>query len=441
MSIVNTLSLESNRQIKINFDGGDLSSDAGLLLIKEFVSKLDIDKLFSRSFKTNDSASFRYHTDKENLLQIIYMIIAGYFEDDASDELTNDPVFKAVLNKDALASQPTVSRFFNRMDEDTLNQFLTIGRILRKRVYSIQMPQAVILDLDSTLLDAYGKQEGRAFNFHYRSNGYHPLVCYDGMTGDLIKIQLRDGTQYSCTGVVDFLQLILDEYLNDYPTIQILLRGDSGFATPDLYKQCEENGTSYVIRLKENGILREKASHLVDELDEITRNNKVDYAVVYGEFMYKAKSWPYERRVVCKVEKPENQMVYMYTFVVTNMDSSPEYLIKFYCKRGRMENFIKESKSGFDFASVSSHTRIVNANRLQVHALAYNIFNWFRRLALSANMRKQRIDTVRLKLLKIAAKVVHSARYITFKLCSSCPYKNEFYETLSNIGKLNVQLE
>ena len=441
MSIVNTLSLESNRQIKINFDGGDLSSDAGLLLIKEFVSKLDIDKLFSRSFKTNDSASFRYHTDKENLLQMIYMIIAGYFEDDASDELTNDPVFKPVLNKDALASQPTVSRFFNRMDEDTLNQFLTIGRILRKRVYSIQMPQAVILDLDSTLLDAYGRQEGRAFNFHYQSNGYHPLVCYDGMTGDLIKIQLRDGTQYSCTGVVDFLQPVLDEYLHDYPEIPILLRGDSGFSTPDLYKQCEENGTSYVIRLKENGILRGKASDLVDELDEITRNNKVDYAVVYGEFMYKAKSWPYERRVVCKVEKPENQMVYMYTFVVTNMDSSPGYLIKFYCKRGLMENFIKESKSGFDFASVSSHTRIVNANRLQVHALAYNIFNWFRRLALSANMRKQRIDTVRLKLLKIAAKVVHSARYITFKLCSSCPYKNEFYETFSNIGKLNVQLE
>lgn len=357
MSIVNNLSLESNRQIKINFDGGDLSSDAGLLLIKEFVSKLGIDKLLGKAFKTNDPALFRYHTDQKNLLQMIYMIIAGYFEDDASDELTNDPVFKSVLEKDALASQPTVSR---------------------------------------------------AFNFHYQSNGYHPLVCYDGMTGDLIKIQLR---------------------------------GDSGFATPDLYKQCEQNGTSYVIRLKENGILREKASCLMDELDEITKNNKVDYAVVYGEFMYKAGSWPYERRVVCKVEKPENQMVYMYTFVVTNMDSSPEYLIKFYSKRGLIENFIKESKSGFDFASVSSHTRIVNANRLQVHALAYNIFNWFRRLALSASMRKQRIDTVRLKLLKIAAKAVHSARYITFKLCSSCPYKREFYETLSNISELHVQLE
>ena len=292
MSIVNTFSLQSNRQIKINFDGSDLSSDAGLLLIKEFISKLGIERLLNRSFKTNDSAVFRYHTDRDNLLQMIYMIIAGYFEDDASDELTKDPVFKAVLEKSALASQPTVSRFFNRMDEDTLKQFQEISQILRKRIYNIQMPQAVILDLDSTLLAAYGKQEGRAFNFHYRSNGYHPLVCYDGITGDLIKIQLRDGAAYSCTGVTDFLQPILDEYLNDYPTIHLLLGGDSGFATPDLYKQCEENGTSYVIRL--------------------------------------------------------------------------------------MENFIKESKSGFDFSAVSSHNRIVNANRVQVHALAYNIFNWFR---------------------------------------------------------------
>ena len=131
----------------------------------------------------------------------------------------------------------------------------------------------------------------------------------------------------------------------------------------------------------------------------------------------------------------------MYTFIVTNMDSSLEYLIRFYYKRGLMENFIKESKSNFNFACVSSNSRIINANRLQVHALTYNIFNWFRQLALSANIRKQHIDTVRLKLLKTAAKVIHSARYITFKLCSICPYKNEFYGTPSNISKLQIQLE
>lgn len=150
-----------------------------------------------------------------------------------------DHVFKAVLDKEALASQPTISRFHNRLDEDSLNQFLSISRILRKEIYSIQMPESVILDLDSTLLDAYGRQEGRTFNFHYQSNGYHTLVCYDGITGDLIKIQLRDGTRYSCTGVVDFLQPVLDEYLADYTSINLLLRGDSGFATPERYRQCE----------------------------------------------------------------------------------------------------------------------------------------------------------------------------------------------------------
>lgn len=123
-------------------NSNDLSSDAGLLLIKEFVSKLGMNKLLGESFKTNDSALFRYHTDQKNLLQMIYMIITGCFEDNASDELTNDPVFKSILEKNALSSQPTVSRFFNRMDEDTLNQFLAIGRILRKKIYRIQMPQA-----------------------------------------------------------------------------------------------------------------------------------------------------------------------------------------------------------------------------------------------------------------------------------------------------------
>lgn len=106
-----------------------------------------------------------------------------------------------------------------------------------------------------------------------------------------------------------------------------------------------------------------------------------------------------------------------------------------------MENFIKEGKSGFDFASASSSSKLVNANRLLVHALVYNLFNWFRRLALAVSMRKQRIDTIRLKLLKIAARVVKSARYKYFKLCSSCLYKKEFYETLENIRNLHSQLE
>ena len=167
-----------------------------------------------------------------------------------------------------------------------------------------------------------------------------------------------------------------------------------------------------------------------------TREDAVSYAAVYGEFEYKTDSWDYPRRVICKIEKPYGQMIHTYTFVVTNMDSSPEELIRFYCKRGQMENFIKECKSGFDMDYVSSSSQTVNANRVLIHALAYNLFNLFRRLALPAKLRKDRIDTVRFKLIKIAARIVRSARYIVFKLCSSCPFQHEFYETLHNIWQI-----
>ena len=441
MDIVNTISLDSNKQIKINFKGGDLSSDAGALLLKEFICRAGLQKVIKSIFKTSAPTKKRIHSDDDNLWQVIYQVICGYFEDNSADELSNDPVLTAVLGKKRLASQPTLSRFFNRMDERTLDQFYRLARELRKVVYAIEYRKTVVLDLDSTLLDTYGSQEGEGFNFHYQNHGYHPLVCYDGISGDLLKIELRRGTAYSCTGVTEFLQPVLDEFLTDHPDTALVLRGDSGFATPGLYQQCETNGTSYAIRLKENRTLRRLAEYEEKLLYKKTLKNQVDYAVIYGEFEYQAGSWDYPRRVVFKIEKPYGQMVHMHTFIVTNMDASPADVIHFYCKRGTMENFIKESKNGFDFRSVSSHSMITNACRVQVRALAYNIFNWFKRLVLPKYLRKCTVDTIRMKLLKIAAKAVHSARYTIFKLCSSCPYKNEFYETLENIHRLRPQRE
>ena len=441
MAIVTGTALESNKIFRVNFDGGNLSSDGGLLLLKEFYHKLGVKALLKKHFHTTDSASFRIHKDHENLLQMLYQITGAYFQDDHADSLRNDPVLNAVIGKNALASQPTLSRFHNRMDAQSLEQLEEIQRIFRGRVYSVEKPEHILFDLDSTLLATYGTQEGEAFNYHYQAHGYHPLLCFDGLTGDLLKVELRPGTQYCSKGAAAFMLPLLEEYQRDYPKTALFARGDSGFATDELYSLFETNGTSYVIRLKENPVLRRLAEALDSELYNLTQEDAVSYAVVYGEFLYKASSWDYPRRVVCKVEKPYGQMLHMHTFVVTNMDSSPEDLIRFYCKRGQMENFIKECKSGFDMSYVSSSSMIVNANRVQIHALAYNLFNWFRRLALPEPMRKDRIDTVRLKLLKLAARIVSSARYVYFKLCSHCPYQTQFYETLSNIGKLCLQLE
>lgn len=436
MNILATTSLESNKRVKINFGGGDLSSDAGLLLIKEFAAKTSLTRLIEKLFKTNGTTRRQHHKDSENLLQMIFQIIAGYFEDDCADELTNEPVFTEILQKAYLASQPTISRFWNRMDETTLEQLNEIGARMRDVIYSIKHPEQMLFDLDSTLLDTYGHQEGEGFNFHYQAHGYHPLLCFDGLTGDLLKAELRDGTQYCSKGSGDFMIPLMREYRQKHPSLPLYLRGDSGFAAPELYEACEDNDCKYAIRLKENPILRDLCLDADVALYRATIDNAIDYAVTYGEFEYQAGSWSAPRRVVFKIEKPADQIIHMYTFVVTTMEMEPYQIIQFYCGRGNMENFIKEAKSGFDFNAVSSHARLVNANRLQVHALAYNLFNWFRRIVLSAKLKKLRIDTLRLKLLKIAARVVHSAGYTTFKLCSSCPYKQEFIETLRNIQAL-----
>ena len=372
---------------------------------------------------------------------MIYQTIAAYFEDDCSDELTVDPVFTAILGKPALASQPTISRFFNRMDDTTLKQFDQIEKLMRDIVYSIKAPEYMLFDLDSTLLNTYGEQEGEAFNYHYQAHGYHPLLCFDGITGDLLKLELRDGTHYCSNGADKFMEPLIKEFRTKHPSLPLYLRGDSGFASPELYEVCEANACEYAIRLKQNSTLVALAEYKAEDLRQATNHNMVDYAVTYGEFMYQAGTWSHPRRVVFKIEKPANQFLFVYTFIVTTMESEPYKVIQFYCGRGKMENFIKEGKDGFDFAAVSSKSKIVNANRLRLHGLAYNLFNWFRRLALAANMRKLRIDTVRLKLLKVAARAVRSARYTTFKLCSSCPYKKEYYETLQNIRGLQPQLE
>lgn len=190
MSIVNTLSLESNRQIKINFDGGDLSSDAGLLLLKEFAAKIGFTKLIKSKFKTNDT-SVRFHKDNENLMQMIYQIISAYFEDDCSDELTLDPVFNAILEKNGLASQPTLSRFFNRMGEDTLMQFDDIDKSLRDIIYSIKRPEHMLLDLDSTLIAARAVRSARYITFKlcsscpYKKEFYRTLENIQQLTVQL----------------------------------------------------------------------------------------------------------------------------------------------------------------------------------------------------------------------------------------------------------------
>lgn len=207
-----------------------------------------------------------------------------------------------------MASQPTISRFNKNVNEENLKQFNKINELLFDKIYSIDMPNQIILDIDSTNFETYGKQYGSAYNAHYSAMGYHPLLVFDRLTGDLLKAELRSGNVYTSRKTVAFIGPLLKRYSTKYSSTDIYIRGDSGFALPGLYEIAEEHDAKYGIRLKANATLYKYAEDLTERMEKLYKNNLYDHYVIYGEFMYKAKKWTKERRVVVKLEKKEGQI-------------------------------------------------------------------------------------------------------------------------------------
>lgn len=435
MKSVMEKSLNFNKRIKVNFDGGNLTSDSGLLLYKEFDEKIGLSQSIQDTLQVNDSVNHRVHPDHEGVIQKIYQHITGYHTDDRADELTYEPMFTTILDKDRLASQPTLSRLNQKFDKATMKQLQQVNQTVYDRMQTLKPSDHFVFDLDSANFTTCGDQYGSNYNAHYQTNGYHPLVLFDGLTGDCIKAVLRAGNVYTSRNVVGFVGPVIKHYKKRRPGATIAVRGDSGFAVPALYDLCEEQEIKYAIRLKSNHRLATAAQEIENQIrTRMDLNNGAAY-VFYKEMTYKAKNWNTSRRVVVKLERPEGELLFHYSFIVTNLSYRPKNIVKFYQNRGTMENFIKEGKNGFAFDQLSSPDFYTNATKLQIAVLAYNFANGFRRLCLPKKMNKNTMATVRIQLIKIAGKVIHSARYTTFKLCSSCLYQKQFWSTLTKIQR------
>ena len=232
---------------------------------------------------------------------------------------------------------------------------------------------------------------------------------------------------------------VFKKYSKKLSKIPLYLRADSGFAKPGLYQIAEEHNIDYTIRLKANNKLYELAEPITEKMIPLCKENMYKKQVVYGKFKYQAQSWDKKRRVIVKIEKPEGQLVYNYSFIVTSIKNrTTQSIIDFYCKRGTMENFIKEAKNGFALSKMSSTDYYTNANKLQQMVLAYNLNNWMRRLCFPESHQSDRIKAIRNRLIKIAGRFIKTGRYLYYKLASSCPYKKLFYDIFHNIGKLKV---
>lgn len=431
------LTLDFNRKIKLSNDGGSLSSDTGELVFREFDEKIGFSKTITEHLHLKDDRNYYTHSNENLLRQKLYQMTAGYAEDDAADQLTNDPVFTQVIGTNALASQPSLSRFYQRFDATSIEQLNQGNQALLDKVHQYRESKALIFDLDSTSSDAFGEQESTAFNTHYGTVGYHPMVCFDGVTGDFMKAILRPGNVYTSNGVVDFVKPLIKHYNEKFPETTPLLRGDSGFAVPALYDLCEDESVYYVIRLKSNPNLQRLANELHPSTvpSDVT---KTEY--YYEETEYQAKSWSKPRKVIIQSVRPTGELFFTHSFFVTNLIEvfSPEAIVLSYQKRGTMENYIKEAKNGFFFDRVPSHSFQVNEVRMMLSLLAYNLTNWLRTLCFPEGQKTMQIQTIRTKLIKVASKLVQSGRSFYFKLSSSFVYQSFFWKVLQRIQALKL---
>lgn len=433
MSSVQGNATNFNTNIFYNFLGGNLSSDSGLLPIRSFIEKLGLRLLLETYF--NDSVN-RKHCQASIIEQLIYQSIAGYPTDYASNSLRHDPIFTKILGKDSLASQPTISRFVNELDESAIDSFNRLLEILFEKGNPVKSTKQIVLDLDSTLFETFGKQDGSSFNFHYSSNGYHPLMLFNGLNGDLMKVELRDGSVYTSNGIKEFLKPVLKWLKKQYPAAHLIVRADSGFATPDLYDLCDDMDVEILVRLKANATLRKLSEEAVHDFMETFGADYSRHHVMYDEFSYQAKSWCQPMRVICRVERPAGELLPRATYIVTSLSAEPKIVVRAYNKRGNMENFIKEAKIDFAMESTSHSSFMANAVKTLIKALAYSIVNIMKRTVLPKDMKRSRMLSIRSSLVKIACRAVTSARRTIFQLCSHYPYKDDFYQIMREIDKL-----
>ena len=424
-----------NNNLIVSHDGGRLSSDSGLVLVDELMDAFQFTQLSEDIVTFNDSRKYWTHTNHKILKQLILQIIGGYNTDSAANILQHDPVLQTFSTDEPLASQSSISRLYDRVVGETIDTLQVFNQALIDKARLLRNDTNMIIDLDSTHSDTFGNQEQTAYNAHYGTNGYHPLVAFDGITGDFLKAKLRSGNQYTSKGVKEFLKPLLEHCNQAIPTTDILVRGDSGFATPDIYDLCELYENHYVIRLKANRNLYRLSEEFVFYDNDHPWDEKEVY---YHSVLYQAASWTKSRRVCIRSTREVGELLFKHSFIITNFSVNilAKRVFKIYNKRGTMENYIKEAKNSFFFDKTDSPEFLENEARMMISLLAYNVVNFLRTVCFEPKSKGLQVNTIRLRLFKVAGKLVNTARQIYLKLSSSHVYQREFYAVFRQIQRI-----
>jgi hypothetical protein len=423
-----TFPWSKKQRLTVDFEGGEITSDAGLLLISQADKSLGLIERLAGCIVDRRDARYSDHDMETLLRQRVYQIVAGYEDCNDGNLLRKDPALKAacdrLLSEIDLASQPTLSRLENsitredlyRMAEEFLNLYIHRNR---KR-----KPKRIILDMDGTDDPTYGNQQLTFFHGYYDQYMYHPLVIYDADTGELITSVLRAGNRHASYGVLSILKRIVPKLKEAFPRAKIIIRGDAGFAIPAIYEYCEEKGLGYVIGLIRNDNLE----RMIEALMKTAHEQYLDTGQkqrLFSEGLYQAKSWTKQRRVIMKAEwlhqGPNSR------FVVTNLPLETQQVYEFYTERGgTCEVRIDEFKNGLNADRLSCHRFLANQFRLFLHMAAYWLVLRLREALAKTEFSSMQIQQLRLRLLKIGGQVIQTARRLWFRLASGYPWKNIF---------------
>ena len=385
----------------------------------------------------------RLGTNKQHLLvpllrQSVYSRLAGYEDVNDAERLTVDPAMRQVVGGRAAqaykeaASTSGVGRFETETlsTKSNLTALMNLSGEWIDKAHRCKPLKQLILDLDSSVSETYGKQEGTGYNGHFECNCYHPLFLCNQL-GDVERCMLRRGNHAS----TKFWRRVLLPVIERYRHLDIpkFFRGDAAFANPALYRVLEKEGYRYAIRLKANAVLEREIEHLLTRpVGRPSHKPKV----FYHSFQYQAKSWRHSRRVVSKVEWHAGELFPRVGFIVTNLNKHSKNVVKFYNGRGTAEQWIKEGKNAVKWTKLSCRTFKDNQTRLQLFALAYKLANFLRRLALPHEVKQWSLTTLREKLIKIGAKVTRHAKYVTFQLAEVAITRKLFAAILDRIERL-----
>ena len=414
------------KKVAVDFNGGEISSDAGLLFLRETESQIGIIKRVTNAIHDRRHPSYVKHQIFQLLTQRVFQIAAGYEDANDSDTLKNDPILKIACEKDnSLASQPTMCRFENAPDRCTL--YRIAEALVDSFIDSYHVPPtSIVIDIDDTGDPTYGSQQLSLFNTYHDGYCYMPLHVYEGQSGKLITTVLRPGKRPSGKEIVTILKRLIKKIRKAWPNVGILLRGDSHFSTPAVYDFCDRHDIKYVFGLTAYKPLMLMAENLIKQARELYEDSGKPVKI-YGERSYQAQSWPTAKRVICKAEY--NDKGANTRFIITNLKHAKYSFIyeTVYCNRGAMELMIKEHKNHLSSDRTSCSSFSANQFRLFLHSIAYILIHAFRLRHLNnTQFAKAQFNTIRLKLLKIGARVRTLSTRIKIHLPTAYPLKQDF---------------